>query len=369
MLTLFKESGEAPASVDTSAWLKRQWRTGLDKSKILSVQDLEFFWQSEFSDHPAPDFAHWCQRMDLSWLAPFVTEELREIFLHGPQLCEALGDERKTIPCDLTDEEWELWVETLAARVRMDFNYTHPCRSHSLVWGDQSWRVTLLHASIGEGKTHKAFLRRLSATPKSLASFALDDTGEEILKALVKNHENLLVAGATGSGKTTFLSTLIAEVEEDEHLVLLEDTPELCARQPRLTRLISQLAPGRSLTDYLAHALRLSPDRIVVGEMRSHEVVPFLLAMNTGHKGLMSTLHSSSAMDAILRVAQLFVLASAQKELNYQEVLRLVARNVGHVVFLEKRRVKEIIRVFGSDGDQVLYDQVWWRDAGHSTSS
>lgn len=359
MLTLFKENIEATASVDTTAWLKRQWRAGLDKSKILSAQDLDYLWQSEFSDHLAPDFAHWCQRMNLTWLTPFVTEDLREIFLHGPQLCEALGDERKTIPCNLTEDEWELWIETLAARVRMDFNFTHACRSHCLDWSDQSWRVTLLHASIGEGKTHKAFLRKLSARPKSLASFALDDTGEELLKVLVQNHENILVAGATGSGKTTFLSTLIAEVEDDEHLVLLEDTRELCAKQPRLTRLISQLTPGRSLTDYLAHALRLSPDRIVVGEMRSHEVVPFLLAMNTGHKGLMSTLHSSSAMDAILRVAQLFVLASAQKELSYQEVLRLVSRNVGYVVFLEKRRVKEIIRVFGSDGDQVLYDVIW----------
>ena len=139
---------------------------------------------------------------------------------------------------------------------------------------------------------------------------------------------------------------------------MLEDTQELHSTHPRLTRLISTQKEGRTLKDYLAHTLRLSPDRIILGEMRSHEVVPYLLAMNTGHKGLMSTLHASSAMDALLRVAQLFTLASGQKEISYQEVLKLVCRNVGYVVFMEKRKITQIIKVFGSDGDQPLFDQI-----------
>ena len=139
---------------------------------------------------------------------------------------------------------------------------------------------------------------------------------------------------------------------------MLEDTQELHCTHPRLTRLISTQKEGRSLKDYLAHTLRLSPDRIILGEMRSHEVVPYLLAMNTGHKGLLSTLHASSAMDALLRVAQLFTLASGQKEISYQEVLKLVCRNVGYVVFMEKRQVTQIIKVFGSEGDQPLFDQI-----------
>ena len=99
----------------------------------------------------------------------------------------------------------------------------------------------------------------------------------------------------------------------------------------------------------MSYSLRLSPDRILLGEMRSHEVVPFLMAMNTGHRGLMGTIHSSSAADALHRAALLFSLYGGEAQLNFDKVMELLCRNLEYVVFMENKKVKEVIKILGSD--------------------
>ena len=101
----------------------------------------------------------------------------------------------------------------------------------------------------------------------------------------------------------------------------------------------------------------MRPDRIILGEMRSHEVIPFLLAMNTGHKGLMSTLHANSAVDAIKRVAQLFCLYQGG-DMNYPLVLKLASANVDVVIHLENKRVKEVIEVLSSEAENVYFNEL-----------
>jgi type IV secretion system protein VirB11 len=359
MLALFKETQHLPGKVDELCWLREKWRRSLDKGVIHTHAELEADWQIAFPEHEPELISSWVDCMSLEWIIEGISNDVREIFCHHTELIEAVGSGRQLISSPLQPEDWDLWVETLACRLKLDFNFTNPCGSAHLKFQNTEWRATLLHGSIGPTGKSKVFLRQLAVNAYPLNSFSLDSGGEDLVKALMLNRENILVAGATGSGKTSLLSSLLAEIDHDDHVVLLEDTQEISAALPRLTRMLSSKLPGRSLSDYLAHALRLSPDRIVVGEMRSHEVIPYLLAMNTGHKGLVSTLHASSAMDALLRVAQLFVLASGQKDMSYQEVLRLVSRNVGVVVFVEKRQIKQIIRVFGCDGDQPMFDVIW----------
>jgi Flp pilus assembly CpaF family ATPase len=219
--------------------------------------------------------------------------------------------------------------------------------------------VTLLHHSVASNKYHKAFFRQIATQVRRVSDYTSNPDAIHLLQQLVQQKENLLIAGSTGSGKTSLLSTLLQLSHPAEHLVILEDTLEIQAPHERLTRLIAKSHSGHSLTEYLTHALRLSPDRLVLGEMRSKEVIAYLLAMNTGHRGMLSTLHASSAVDATLRVAQLFCLASGAQEINYTEVLRLVTRNVGHVVFVENRQIKEIIRIYGCDETQPLYDRIF----------
>lgn len=359
MLALFKDQPQETSIIDERQWLREKWRRALDKGVILSATDLEADWQRAYPEQTPTHINSWIDGMGLEWIFQNVDTGVREIFCHHTQLIEAVGKTRAKISCPLATQDWDLWVETLACRLRLDFNFTHPCGSAHLKHQGTEWRATLLHSSIGSEGPSKVFLRQLAVTAHTLEAYQLDAEGTALLTNIMGERENILVAGATGSGKTSLLSSLLSHVDQTDHVVLLEDTQEIAASLPRLTRMLSSKLPGRSLSDYLAHALRLSPDRIVVGEMRSHEVVPYLLAMNTGHKGLVSTLHASSAMDALLRVAQLFVLASGQKDMSYQEVLRLVSRNVGIVVFVEKRCIRQIIRVFGCDGDQPLFDVIW----------
>lgn len=357
-LSIFKDDTDtlvAPAALD---WARLNWRQSLDKGFVPSDEFLQLEWLKEYPqfDFPAIEVCEWTRHLQGAWLEDLLQlEELREIFAHGPDLIEAIGNSRSQTVFPLAPQDWSLWVETQAIRMGADFNFTTPCTS--IYWRhlDTPWRVTLLHGSIAG--TTKVFFRRLSASPRKLEDFGLDAEGAAILQTHISERENMLVAGSTGSGKTTFLTSLLGQAEEEDHLVILEDTQEISCEGARVTRLLAR--PQVSLSDLLAHTLRLSPDRIVLGEMRSHEVVPFLLAMNTGHKGVMGTLHASSAMDSIHRVAQLFTLASGRKEMDYSEVLKLVAKNVGVVVFLEKRKVKTIIRVYGCEEGQPLYDVLW----------
>ncbi len=341
MLALFKEEPVAapPPALEL-------WRKSLDQGKLPEVAAL------------GPSEREWgLQLRDFPWLGPLLEDPtVREIFAHGPSLVEAVGEKRASVRFPLGAHDWGLWVETLAVRLGTEHSFSRPCVSVHWEHAGSSWRVTLLHASLSPEKMPKVFFRRLSTVARPWESYGLVDRDVTFLMELVRGKANVLVAGPTGSGKTSLLGTMLAEADPQEHLLALEDTRELHLPHPRQTRLLSSPQPGRSLTELLAHALRLSPDRLVLGEMRSHEVVPFLLAMNTGHRGLMATLHASSAMDALHRVAQLFVLAAGQKEISYQEVLRLVCRNVGYVVYVEERRVKEVIRVFGCDGGHPLYE-------------
>jgi type IV secretion system protein VirB11 len=139
---------------------------------------------------------------------------------------------------------------------------------------------------------------------------------------------------------------------------VLEDTFEIISQHPHQTRFLSGDTTQTSLRSYLSYSLRLSPDRIILGEMRSHEVVPFLMAMNTGHKGLMGTLHASNAADALNRVGLLFTLYAGEANLAFEKVMELICRNLEYVVFMENKKVKEVIRILGSDKGVPFFENV-----------
>lgn len=364
MLSLFREaSNETEILTLPIDWARIMWRKSLDQGHLPTLQTLQTEWdKSHTMEEVFPsEIIQWCKDMsEAHWLNPLLqNNSVREIFAHGPNLIEAVGKTKETATFPLDSTDWPLWVETLATHMKAEFNFSVPCSSTHWVNEGTPWRVTLLHSSLSNSTFPKVFFRRLAATPYPLCDYALAPDGIELMKEIISKKDNLLIAGSTGSGKTSFLSSLMGSCSLEEHIVLLEDTQEISCDSQRLTRLLSNENQGRSLSDLLAHTLRLSPDRIILGEMRSTEVIPFLLAMNTGHKGVMGTVHASSAVDALHRVAQLFSLASARKEMDYKEVLRLVSKNIGIVVFLEKRKVSQIIRVYGCEEGQPLYDIVW----------
>jgi pilus assembly protein CpaF len=152
-------------------------------------------------------------------------------------------------------------------------------------------------------------IRRFALRALPLSAFAPTDVAE-LLQNVVATRCNLLVSGATSSGKTTLLNALAALVPKTERIITLEDIAELRLPHPHVVRLETRppSAEGTgeiTLPHLLRTALRMRPDRLVLGEVRGAEAVPLVQAMNTGHDGSMATVHANSATDAVARLCSL----------------------------------------------------------------
>ena len=143
----------------------------------------------------------------------------------------------------------------------------------------------------------------------------------DFLGEQVAARRSILISGGTGSGKTTLLNALSGFIEDDERIMTIEDAAELCLAQPHVVRLESRPASieGRgevTIRGLLRNALRMRPDRILIGEVRGPEALDLLTALNTGHDGALSTVHASSAADALARIEVLALMADVGLPLN-----------------------------------------------------
>ncbi|MEJ6012910.1 TadA family conjugal transfer-associated ATPase [Corynebacterium sp. H127] len=173
-----------------------------------------------------------------------------------------------------------------------------------------------------------------------------------VLRSVIEQRHSFLVVGGTGSGKTTLLSALLAEVPERERIICIEDTPELRPLHPHVLNLVTRNlniegAGAVSMADLLKQALRMRPDRIVLGEIRGAEVVDLLAALNTGHDGGAGTVHANSAREVPARMEALAMLGG----LGAEALQRQFSAAVRYIVVMEKshmgRRVSEIAKVSG----------------------
>jgi pilus assembly protein CpaF len=175
----------------------------------------------------------------------------------------------------------------------------------------------------------------------------------ELLANAVGARRSVLVSGGTGSGKTTLLNALSSFIGPGERVVTIEDAAELRLQRRHVVRLESRPAgvEGRgevSIRDLLRNALRMRPDRIVIGEVRGAEALDLLTALNTGHDGALSTVHANSPADALSRLETLALMAGVG--LPHAAVAEQVQRGIDLVVHLERqpdgaRRVTEIAEV------------------------
>ena len=186
------------------------------------------------------------------------------------------------------------------------------------------------------------------------------------LAAAVVARRSILVSGGTGSGKTTLLNALSAFIDPGERVITIEDAAELRLRQPHVVRLESRPANVESrgkvtIRELLRGALRMRPDRIVIGEVRGGEALDLLMALNTGHEGALSTVHANSPEDALRRVETLALMAGMG--LPHEAIREQLGRGLDLVIHLARlsdgsRRVvevAEVVRAAGSVGVRDLY--------------
>jgi pilus assembly protein CpaF len=184
----------------------------------------------------------------------------------------------------------------------------------------------------------------------------------EFLAACVRARLNIVISGGTGSGKTTFLNMLSGYIPEDERIATIEDAAELQLQQPHVARMETRPpsleGKGEVTTrDLVRNALRMRPDRIVVGECRGSEAFDMLQAMTTGHDGSLTTIHANNTRDAINRMEMLVGMAGFDLPIWF--IHRQIASAVDIVVQCARlsggaRKVIQISEVTGSEGDVVM---------------
>ncbi len=211
----------------------------------------------------------------------------------------------------------------------------------------------------GPAVSIRRFGARRPGPAELVALGTISQAQHDLLGAAVAARRSILVSGGTGSGKTTMLNALSSFIDPAERVVTIEDAAELRLQQPHVVRLESRPAgvEGRGLVtirDLLRNALRMRPDRIVIGEVRGAEALDLLTALNTGHDGALSTVHANSPADALSRLETLALMAGVG--LPHAAVAEQVQRGIDLIVHLQRRSdgarlvtdISEVVRVAGS---------------------
>jgi pilus assembly protein CpaF len=172
---------------------------------------------------------------------------------------------------------------------------------------------------------------------------------------------NILISGGTGSGKTTLLNAVSRHIDSTERIITIEDAVELRLQQPHIVQLESRPpniegAGAIAQRELVRNALRMRPDRIIVGEVRGSEAFDMLQAMNTGHDGSMSTIHANTPRDALFRLENMVLMAAANLPL--RALRAQVASAINLLVQIERmrdgiRRVERVVEISGMEGEIV----------------
>jgi len=188
-----------------------------------------------------------------------------------------------------------------------------------------------------------------------------------VLEAAVRGKLNVLISGGTGTGKTTLLNVLSSFIPERERILTIEDAAELQLQQPHVVSLEARPANAEGtgevkIRDLVRNALRMRPDRIVVGEVRGAEALDMLQAMNTGHEGSLTTVHANSPRDALSRLETMVLMAGY--DLPVRAIREQIASAINVIVQLERqsdgtRKVTSVQEIQGMEGDVILLQEVF----------
>jgi pilus assembly protein CpaF len=301
-----------------------------------------------------------------------------ESLLEDPQVTEIMVNGPKTIFIErrgrITQAELEFEneaqlrrvIDRIVARIGRRVDESSPMVDARLQDGSRVNIVIPPLAVQGSSVT----IRKFSGVPykvDDLISFGtLNQEMADFIRACVRSRISMVVSGGTGSGKTTMLNVLSNFVPDNERVVTVEDTAELQLRQRNLVTLEARSAnvEGRglvSIRDLVVNALRMRPDRIVVGECRSTETLDMLQAMNTGHDGSMTTVHANSPRDALNRIETMIIMSGS--DLPYEAIREQIVGGITLLVHQSRLRdgrrvVTHISEITGLEGNHIQVQDI-----------
>lgn len=299
---------------------------------------------------------------------------ITEIMVNGPDMVYVEQKGKLTLSGARFDSEEHLRrvIDRIVSRVGRRIDEASPLVDARLADGSRVNAVIPPLAFSGSTLTIRKFSKDPLKVGDLIGFGTMSPEMAELLRACVEARLNIIVSGGTGTGKTTLLNVLSSFIPEGERIVTIEDAVELQLQQEHVVRLESRPPniEGRgeiTIRDLVRNSLRMRPDRIVVGEVRSGESLDMLQAMNTGHDGSMSTVHSNSPRDAIARLETLVLMAGV--DLPLRAIREQIASAVDVIVQLNRlrdgsRRVTAVTEVHGMEGQTVTMQDVFLFDFG-----
>ena len=303
-------------------------------------------------------------------LEPLLKDEsVSDILVNGPHrvFVERNGLlERSTVSFD-SDAHLLQIIQKIVARVGRRIDEANPMADARLPDGSRFNAAIPPLAIDGPLVSIRKFSRRLLLLDDLVASGTLDPAMATLLAVAVRSRVSIVIAGGTGSGKTTLLNALSSEIQDGERLITIEDAAELQLQQSHVVRLETR-APNVEGTgevrqrELLRNALRMRPDRIIIGEVRGEEAFDMMQAMNTGHEGSMTTVHANNPRDTLARIEQMIGMAGLPMSAeSIREQVAAAVRLVVHIARLSdgSRRITSISELLGLTGDAFKMQEIF----------
>jgi pilus assembly protein CpaF len=291
-------------------------------------------------------------------------DAISEVMVNGPDriFIEKQGFVERVQGIQLGEKALMVAVKNIARRLGDDISESKPILDSRLPDGSRVAAVIPPCSVNGVTLTIRKFNARNFGVEDLVQAGTLERWLANQLETYVLARKNILIAGGTGSGKTSLLNVLGRFIPSDERVLLIEDTSEIHMGQDNLVRFESRQPqnglPAITIRDLLKASLRHRPDRIILGEVRGSEAFDLLQLLNTGHAGSLSTLHATSAKQALARFTSCILQSGV--DLPYRAIKTNVGDSVNVVVHLERRPgrrfVSEVVEIHGYDPDRDEYN-------------
>nr|WP_238401143.1 ATPase, T2SS/T4P/T4SS family [Alloalcanivorax marinus] len=296
-------------------------------------------------------------------------ESINDILVNGPKdvFVEVAGVLQRARTRFINDEHVIRVIRRMLAPLGRRLDEASPMVDARLPDGSRVNAIIPPLALDGPTISIRKFTRNHLTARELINSGSMTEACLEVLIRAVESRRNIIVSGGTGTGKTTMLNLISQHIPRQERILTIEDSAELVLHHPHVVRLETRPAntegKGRiTARELVVNALRMRPDRIILGEVRSAEIIELLQAMNTGHEGSMSTIHANSTRDALVRIETL--LAVSGYDASEKAIGRLIGSALDIIIQLVrrpdgKRMVSDVVSLSPTETDAYHMDYLY----------